>query len=73
MTNRDQLSQARGEHDRAVDRLNAAVEKQSRVRDERDGARGAPAEMQADASLRTADEEVAARERWLEAVEDHDD
>jgi hypothetical protein len=74
MSDPDRLSQAGGEaggeHERAVQRLYAAVEEQSRVRTERDGAKDAPAAVQADASLRAADDEVSARERWLDAVDD---
>jgi hypothetical protein len=72
MADSDQRSQAGGEHERAIERLRAAVEEQSRVRDERDGATGTGKEVAADASLRAADELVVARKRWLTAVDDHD-
>jgi nicotinate-nucleotide pyrophosphorylase len=72
MSNRDRHLQAEGEHERAVQRLYAAVEQQSRVRTERDGAKDAPDAVKADASLRAADDEVSARERWLKAVDDQD-
>jgi hypothetical protein len=71
MSDADQPSQAGGEHERAVQRLGAAVEDQSRVRDERDGATGTAKEVDADTSLRAADELVVARQRWLTAVDDH--
>jgi hypothetical protein len=42
------------------------------VRDEYEAARDTAAEPAVDASLRVADEQVAARERWLASVDDHD-
>ena len=61
MSNPDPGKSPSGEHERAVERLSAAKEEQRRARDRAD----------TDASLRGADDEVAARERWLRAVDDH--
>ena len=72
MSDGDQPLRAGGEHERAVERLDAAVKEQGRARDERDGATGTPKDVDADASLRAADELVLARERWLTSVDDHD-
>jgi hypothetical protein len=71
MSDANQPSQAGGEHERAVQRLGAAVEERSRLRDDRDGATGTAKEVDADTSLRAADELVLARQRWLTAVDDH--
>ena len=61
MSNPDPRKSPAGEHERAVERLSAAKEEQRRVRDRAD----------TEVSLRSADDEVAARERWLRAVDDH--
>jgi hypothetical protein len=57
------------EHERAAQRLDAAVEEQTRAREKREQS---PEEARTDASLRGADDEVLARKRWLQAVDDHD-
>jgi hypothetical protein len=61
-----------GERGRAIERLMAAVSQQSRLREEHQVAKDSTGEMIVDASLRAADEQVVARERWLKAVDDHD-
>jgi len=61
MSKPDPRTSPAGEHERAVERLSAAKEAQSRVHDRADN----------EASRRSADDEVAARERWLQAVDDH--
>jgi hypothetical protein len=66
----DQGAQA-GERGRAAGRLDEAVALRSRLRDERETARDTPNELKVDAALRVADDQVAARERWLESVDDH--
>ena len=71
MSDRDRLAHEAGEHERAVQRLDAAEREQGRARDERERARGAPQETGADASLRVAEDQVLARRRWLEAVDEH--
>jgi len=70
MTDAGRQSVAEREH--AVQRLDAAIEVQSRVRGERDCAQGTAEEAAAKASLRAVDDVVVARERWLKAVDDHD-
>jgi hypothetical protein len=57
------------EHERASERLDAAVAEQARAHEEREQA---PAQARTDASVRAADDEVQARKRWLKAVDDHD-
>jgi hypothetical protein len=70
MSDRDQGART-GERGRAAGRLDEAVALRSRLRDERESARDTPNELTADAALRVADDQVAARERWLESVDDH--
>ena len=57
---------------RALERVDAASTERSRRRDEHERAKGTSCEMQADISLRAANDEVAARERWLQWVEERD-
>jgi hypothetical protein len=72
MATRDRAAQEEGEHGRAVQRLKEAVTQQRRLRDEHRPARDTPAEVTVDASLIAADDQVAARERWLKSVDEHD-
>jgi hypothetical protein len=61
------------ERDQAVERLNEAVSLRSRLHREREGANDTPGgEMAVDAALRVADNHVAARERWLQSLEDRE-
>ena len=53
-------------------RLEEAVAERDRVHGERAGAEGTPTEMEAAVSMRAADEQVSARERWLEWVGERD-
>lgn len=71
MSDINPAQQAGGERGRAVDRLMAAVSQQSRLREEHQEAKDTADEVAVDASLRGADEQVAARERWLRSVDDH--
>lgn len=57
------------EHERATKRLDDAVAEQARAHEDRERA---PEEVRTDASVRAADDEVQARERWLKAVDDQD-
>jgi hypothetical protein len=50
----------------------ASVER-SRLRDEHETAKGTSGELQAHVLLRAANDEVVARERWLQWVEERDD
>jgi hypothetical protein len=70
MSERDRPVQAEGEHGRAVQRLETARSQRSRLRDEHEAAKDTPAELAAVAALSVADDQVAARERWLESVDD---
>jgi hypothetical protein len=72
MSSRHLASRDEGERGRAVQRLQAAVAERGRARDVRKSAEDAPDEIEASASLRAADDQVAARERWLKSVDDHD-
>jgi len=54
----------------AADRVDAASAERSRLRNAHERARGTSNELQADTSLRAANGEFAARERWLQWVED---
>jgi hypothetical protein len=53
-------------------RLAAAVAEQDRARGRHAGAEGTSGEMEATVSMRAADEQVSARERWLEWVGERD-
>ena len=53
-------------------RLATAVAERQRARGVRTAAEGTPAEMEAAVSMRAADEQVSARERWLEWVGERD-
>jgi hypothetical protein len=55
---------------RAVERVDAAMAERSRLHDEHESAKGTSGEPRADISLRTANDEVGARERWLQWVEE---
>jgi hypothetical protein len=57
-------------HARARTRLDAASSERARLCDERERARGTSRELQADTLLLAADDEVSARERWLQWVEE---
>jgi hypothetical protein len=52
--------------------VHAAASDRSRLREEHERAKGTSRELQADMSLLAANDEVAARERWLEWVEERD-
>jgi hypothetical protein len=71
MSDRALPSHSEGERGRAAQRLQAAVAEQSRLRHKHETANNATDEMAADVSLRTADDQVTARARWLQAVDDH--
>jgi hypothetical protein len=60
-------------HSRARARVDAAANERSRLSDENARAKGTSRELQADMSLRAANDEVEARERWLQWVEERDD
>jgi hypothetical protein len=58
------------EHDRAAQRLKAALAEHHRLRDGQEGATGKFAELAAEVALHAADQEVAARDAWLKWVDD---
>jgi hypothetical protein len=68
MSDRDRPSQAGGERELALKRLDGALAEESRLRDQR---HNTPRDLDADAALQTASDQVGARERWLESVDDH--
>ena len=59
------------EHDRAVDRLDAALAEQQRLADRYETAIGSGTELSAYVQLHQADEQVMARDAWLKWV-DHE-
>ncbi len=58
------------EHDRAVQRLEAALVEQGRLRERFDGTAGTSTEPGAYVRLRAAGDQVRAREAWLHWVDD---
>jgi hypothetical protein len=71
MSLRDPAAPTEGERGPAVGRLESAVSLRSRLRAEREAATDTPREVTADTALRLAEDQVAARERWLQSVDDH--
>jgi hypothetical protein len=69
MSSRYLPAQTDGEHGRATQLLEVAVSRQSRLRAAHEAAQDTPYDMSLDAALRVADDEVAARERWLRSVD----
>lgn len=57
---------------RAVEQVDAASAERSRLHDEHESAKGTSRELKADVSLRAANDEVGARERWLQWAEEID-
>ena len=55
---------------RAVERVDAAVVERSRLSNEHESAKGTSGELQSDVLLRAAKDEVVARDRWLQWVEE---
>jgi hypothetical protein len=58
------------EHDRAVERLDAALSEQDRLTGRYEAAVGTPAELSADVELQAASAHVVARDAWLKWVDD---
>ena len=71
MSSKQTPSGDEGERGRAVERLQKAVTQRGRAGEEHDASAGTPRDVEAGASVRAADEEIAARERWLKAVDDN--
>ena len=59
-------------HVQALERVDAASSEHSRLHEQRKRAKGTSSELHADTLLRAASDEVAARERWLQWVEERD-
>jgi hypothetical protein len=72
MSSRHLASSDKDERGRALQLLKAAVAERERAQDARVTANETPDDVEASASLRAADDQVLARRRWLEAVDDHD-
>jgi hypothetical protein len=72
MSNRYRAAPADAEHGRARQRLDEAVSLRSRLRDDRATANDTADALKVDAALQAVDDQVAARERWLASVEDHE-
>jgi hypothetical protein len=70
MSSRHLAARGDDERGRAEERLQAAVDDRTHIREVAEGSKDA---VEASASLRAADDQVVARERWLRSVEDHDD
>lgn len=58
------------EHDRAVQRLDAALAEQDRLNGCHEAALGTLAELPAEVQCHAADQQVTAREAWLKWVDD---
>lgn len=58
------------EHDRAVQRLSAAVTEEDRLTDRYEAAVGTSAELSADVELHAASAHVTARDAWLKWLDD---
>lgn len=58
------------EHDRALQRLSAALAEQDRLTDRYEAAMGTSVELSANVRLQAAGEEVRARDAWLKWVKD---
>jgi hypothetical protein len=72
MSSRRLASRDKDERGRAVQRLVAAVAERGRTHDAFESRTDSQGDVEASVSLRAADDEVVARERWLKAVDDHD-
>jgi len=64
------MATAGEEHDRAEQRLGAALAEQHRLSDRYDAAMGTLAELDAEVAVHGADQEVAARDAWLKWIDD---
>jgi hypothetical protein len=71
MASGDRIIRAADERVGAIHRLEAAATEQARLRDRHEAAKGTTREQEASVLVIGADDQVAARERWLEWVEEH--
>jgi hypothetical protein len=58
-----------GQRVAAVERLKAAVAERRQARDQSEASKGTSRDIEAAVSVRAADEQVSARERWLSWVD----
>lgn len=58
-----------GQRAAAVERLKAAVAERKRARDHSEASKGTSRDIEAAVSVRAADEQVSARQRWLSWVD----
>jgi len=72
MARRDPMRVAGGTRADAHERVYAASAERSRLGGEHENAKGTSRELEADVLLRAANDEVAARERWLRWIEERD-
>ena len=72
MASRDRPPRADRERVRAIWRLGVAATEQGRLGDAQKAATGTDRELEAASLLCAANDQVRARERWLESVDDHD-
>jgi hypothetical protein len=72
MSSRHLASSDKDERMHALQRLQAAIAERERALEARESASDTEDDLEVSASLRAADDEVVARERWLKAVDDHD-
>ena len=72
MSSRHLASSDKDERVHALRRLQAAIAERGHALEARESASDTEDELEVSASLRAADDEVVARERWLKAVDDHD-
>jgi hypothetical protein len=73
MANRGRPPKMESERARAVRRLKEVVTERRHLRDQPATANASFREVHADAALRAADDQVAARERWLNWIDERAD
>jgi hypothetical protein len=73
VTSIDRPNGPQDEHVRALARLDAASLERDRLHGQQQAAGDEAAKLEAQASLYTANEQVTARERWLQWVEERED
>ena len=71
----DRTGKSRSTSDRAADvqRLKSALAERKNARESREAAKDSGSEIEAAVAVRAADEQVDARQRWLAAVDEHNE